>query len=297
MEIGKQNKNRIMGVSKKAAKIAGLFVLAASLYSGDRADFEGDIWAGDKNALEVKFTSAGRAVAIPPAGELSVATYNIKYGHIDREGVVKTARSLGASVLGLTEAGPNVARQIAGDEYEIIRGGAGNIMLSSLPVKESFSEELPSEHGRSPRTALFAKLQVGEHDMWFVLTHLTNDEWPDSSESIRLEQLNALNKIIDERLQGGAIVLGDFNFEPDTPEFRLMDDQYDDGLTELGLGNMGTFRGGLGQKRLDYMFIDEGLGYGAIAGGRDGSDASDHLPIIMVLAPSGGHGPLPAVIE
>jgi hypothetical protein len=74
-----------------------------------------------------------------------------------------------------------------------------------------------------------------------------------------------------------------------------MDMRDDDGLSQLGLTDMETFRGGFGLERLDYLFLGQRLGYHAIAGGRVSSAASDHMPIITVLAADDIRGALPAV--
>lgn len=285
-------------MGRKTARVAGLLTLAISLYAGDRAEYDGDIWVGDEHALDVRRVSTGRSPALPAIGDFGVATYNLKYGKQDKDAVVRNARSLGAAVLGLTETGSNLAQEIAGNNYNVIHGFSGNALLTRFPVRKHFSEKLPREEGKMLRTALFAQLDVGDRDVWFVLTHLSHDEWPDSSENIRMEQLATLEEIIDERLGGEAIILGDFNFEPDTAGYRFMDEHYNDGLAELGIGNTTTFRGGLGLKRLDYMFIDESLDFEVVAGGRRGLDGSDHLPIMMVLAYNDHHtNSLPTVLE
>src|SRR5262245_49255043 len=122
MESSPKHKNKLVS---RGAKAAALFVLAASLRAGDKPEYGGGIWVGGISAEGVQLAGAGRSAHLG-SQMMRVATYNLKGGDINRDKAISTARSLGADVLGLTEAG-DTAGAIAGNTYHVAYGGAGNV--------------------------------------------------------------------------------------------------------------------------------------------------------------------------
>lgn len=157
-----------------------------------------------------------------------------------------------------------------------------------MKLIESFSQTLPSQLNRPRRSALFAKLDIGEYDQWFVLTHLEHNEWPSSSEALRMRQIEVIEQTAAERLDGEPILFGDLNIMPGGEAHDRLDANYDDAFETLGIGHVGTFKGRPGMRRLDYIMFDEDLQFDVIAGGRLESSASDHDPILVIGTPQRG---------
>lgn len=283
MEASAERPHRLPGFITTGARLTAVAALSTALYSGDKPEFQGDIWVVP-NADEAVVFAASVDATENDDFQIGVATYNMKYGREDRAEAVETARSLGAYVLGLTEAGPSIGGEVAQDDYIVTTGEAGNMLLSlpELPVLQSFSLQLPREAGTSYRSAMFAELDIHGESVWFVLTHLTHDQWPTSESNRRQEQLDVIQQQVDE-LGIDPIMLGDLNFEPGSDNHDQITEDYDDCLEELGIGHAGTFQGFTGLRRLDYILVDEDLDLSAFAGGRSSGEGSDHFPIMVVL--------------
>lgn len=152
-------------------------------------------------------------------------------------------RALSPDVIGLQEVlrfdGFDQAALISeGLGYEVAWGKAsdnhgyplGNAILSRWPVLRSEVVALPNGGTDEARSALFAELDAPFGRVPFFCTHLN---WKLHHGHVRQLQVKALVASVDRLAPADhgfpAVVVGDFNAEPDADEIRFMK-----GLTGLG---------------------------------------------------------------
>jgi endonuclease/exonuclease/phosphatase family metal-dependent hydrolase len=105
----------------------------------------------------------------------------------------------------------------------------GNAIFSRFPVKSQAVFDLPQGGTHEHRCVVHARLASPHGELFVFVTHLN---WKLDEGHVRTEQVKALVSIIDAnapRAEFPAIVMGDFNAEPDSDEIRYMR-----GLTGLG---------------------------------------------------------------
>jgi endonuclease/exonuclease/phosphatase family metal-dependent hydrolase len=152
--------------------------------------------------------------------------------------------ALAPDVIGLQEVlksrpgvdGPDMARDLAGTGYQVVFGSArdepiqfGNAILSRFPVLRSESIPLPQVGTDERRCLVYAELDAPFGRIPFFCTHLN---WKMHEGHVREEQVRFLVDEIRRLSPQGeypAIVVGDFNAEPESDEMRFM----------RGLGSMG----------------------------------------------------------
>jgi endonuclease/exonuclease/phosphatase family metal-dependent hydrolase len=165
------------------------------------------------------------------------------------------------------------------------RGQYGNALLSRLPILVSDVHRLPG--GGEPRCALRTMIELDGGALWVTTTHLTRKSGD------RTAQAAALADLHTAPMETG-IVVGDFNAEPDAPEFAVLrgkftdawkladerDDrsgwrfwQHDEGYTHPARSP---------HRRIDHAWVTPGV---AVANAEvlDGAGASDHLPLMVDL--------------
>lgn len=132
------------------------------------------------------------------------------------------------------------------------RGLLGNALLSRTPLTEVSWEPLPV-HGFEPRVVLSA-VTAG---VSFSVTHLN---WEPGQSAVRAEQARF---VADRMRDGDAVLLGDLNATPESPEIALLADRLTDAWTAGGDGSPGhTFDRANGYalradeptSRIDYVF-------------------------------------------
>ncbi|MEO1255643.1 MAG: endonuclease/exonuclease/phosphatase family protein, partial [Bacteroidota bacterium] len=110
----------------------------------------------------------------------------------------------------------------------------------------------------------------------------------------RKHALNMITQKIEELASfNSAILLGDFNLEPDTePINTLVDTPMDDTFdkAKARFGSFGTFNGfdyaKIPNRRIDYVFVSPDfavLSYSTASHIIDGRYLSDHFPVIVTL--------------
>jgi endonuclease/exonuclease/phosphatase family metal-dependent hydrolase len=105
----------------------------------------------------------------------------------------------------------------------------GNAALSRWPILRSQTFELPRCGTGEKRTLLFAEIDSPHGLVPFFVTHLN---WKFDEGHVRAAQVRDIAKRIDSVLRPGtfpAVLVGDFNAEPDSDEIRFLR-----GLTSLG---------------------------------------------------------------
>jgi endonuclease/exonuclease/phosphatase family metal-dependent hydrolase len=156
-----------------------------------------------------------------------------------REGL----RKLSPDVVGLQEV--LVMKDAGFDQNELLTDGlgyevawgshsksphpVGNAIFSKFPIKSRAVFDLPQEGTNEHRCVVHARIASPHGDLFVFATHLN---WKLDEGHVRVAQVKALVEIIGQnapRSEFPAIVMGDFNAEPDSDEIRYMR-----GLTGLG---------------------------------------------------------------
>lgn len=160
-------------------------------------------------------------------------------------------------------------------------GQFGNVILSRSPVLESQWAKLPYGEGPQHRSYVRVVLDAGDGRTVTVIgTHLQDGEHAST-----LEQQIAT--LLDVWAGGpSTVITGDMNMQPTEPNVSLFTDA---GLVSAqdaaGMGQASTSRDpNFPGDRPDWIFLTPDLACDTFAIGA--SDASDHLPLVCVVAPS-----------
>lgn len=238
---------------------------------------------------------------------LKVVSYNIKSGLYHPDGLEAIARvleGLGAHVVALQEVDRHTRRSRQLDQAAWLadrlgyphhcfgpatpwEGGGeyGVALISSLPLESPSVDHLWVPSGdrvsageREPRVALSAIA----NGLRVIVTHLG------LSESQRIRQAGEL---VELARQAPAVIAGDLNGTPGSPEVRLLAEEFRDVLQHLPQGERITFPSGdphmhgedFLTRTLDYIFVTEGIGVESARVVAEHSLASDHNPCEAVL--------------
>ena len=203
------------------------------------------------------------------------------------------------------------------------RRGFGNMVLSRWPIVYSRPHSLPRPPTEvpakfypavnMPRTALETVIVIDNTPLRIISLHLSH--LPGPQQHAQVEALKSLATSLPEEapmwendprieawsqnqpappVPNSTLVLGDFNFEPDSEyytaildrlpgqEDRLIDGWLEAGGSETDNGSCVEDDGGL--SRLDYLFASENM-RGKIHGARvnQGTQASDHFPLYFTV--------------
>jgi len=148
----------------------------------------------------------------------------------------------------------------------------GNAILSRFPLADVENVALPSAPGVEPRAVVSAIVRAPFGDVSFSSTHLS---WRFDEGALRVRQVVALAALVDRRQTQAkfpAILVGDFNPEPDADEIRFLrglhtrdgrSAYFIDAFAEAGQGEAATYsrRNGFAaqvgepDRRIDYVFV------------------------------------------
>ncbi|HUT20900.1 MAG TPA: endonuclease/exonuclease/phosphatase family protein [Anaerolineae bacterium] len=209
--------------------------------------------------------AAPRPTAGPAPGEtLRVCTYNIQQGYDAHglknvDGQLALLRRIDADVIGLQESDTNRAAGGNGDAVryladrlemysyygpKTVPGTFGVALLSRYPIEQARTFYMYSAGEQTATIA--ARVRVGEESYNVYVTHLGN-EGP-------IVQQEA---VLEEIASGNVILVGDFNFRPDTPQYRLTTDVLDDAWAlkwPQGVDDEGRQF----PQRIDHVFVSPG---------------------------------------
>jgi endonuclease/exonuclease/phosphatase family metal-dependent hydrolase len=172
-----------------------------------------------------------------------------------------------------------------GDE-KTMRRQYGNALLSRRPIRSSAVHRLPGDG--EPRSALRAQVSLDGGVLWLTTTHLST-----RPAEQRAAQAKALARLHADPTEA-AVLVGDFNAEPDAPELAALRERFAD---SWALARDRDDRAGWKfwqhdeghthparkpHKRIDHVWVTPGIGVAA-ARVLDGSGASDHLPLVVDL--------------
>lgn len=241
---------------------------------------------------------------LPPAAQrtIIVATYNIHHaagadGVLDLERIATVLERTGAEVIGLQEVdnhwgarsefmdqaqwlayrlgmsvcySANLDREPLPGQTE--RQQYGTAILSAYQLKNCASTLLPNHPGGEQRGLAQADVKVRGVDFRFYNTHLTHNSQPG-----RVAQAEAINGIIGDDTVP-AILVGDLNARPDSPEYSLFTRHVNDVWPAVGEGAGFTLDSENPTSRIDYVLTSEGIN--PMSAEVVQTIASDHLPVV-----------------
>ena len=239
-------------------------------------------------AVGAVLVTAARPGEPVPASTLTVLTYNIQQGYTadGQKGVddqLAVLRAVDADLIGLQESDTN---RISGGNADIVRyfadaldmhatygpttvvGTFGIALLSKYPIEQPRTFFMYSE-GEQTAT-IEARIRVGEVAYDVFVTHLGNGG--------PIVQQEAVLKIVQGRQN--VILMGDFNFRPETPQYALTTARFDDAWLRRWPEGVDD-QGARPAKRIDHIFISPEL---QVEDARylDGP-ASDHPALMAIL--------------
>lgn len=166
-------------------------------------------------------------------------------------------------------------------------GGYGIAALSKRGFTFDFTwplEVTPTQTraggSHEPRVVLTAAAQTHRGRLQAFNTHLDAS----ATDEYRVQEVVQLLLPVRMRMapETPVVVGGDFNAEPGTPTIkRMLDAGLRDAWTECGQGDGLTFPAAAPVKRIDYLFLSEGLRCSSARVLE--SDASDHKPLLVTL--------------
>jgi endonuclease/exonuclease/phosphatase family metal-dependent hydrolase len=216
--------------------------------------------------LGASMLSASPEPAPANPGSLRIFTYNIQQGYSEAgqrnyHGQLAVLRAADADLIGLQESDTN---RIAGGNADLVRYLADRLDMYSYygpsPVVGTFGIALLSRFPiENPRTfymysqgeqtaAITAQVTAGAHTFNIFVTHLGNG-------GPLIQQQHFLSEVTRK---GDVIAMGDFNFRPDSEQYRL---------TTASLADAWLLKWPTGQDdegtnpvdRIDHVFLSDGI--------------------------------------
>ena len=253
--------------------------------------------------------AADAAASAQPRPLVRVLTFNIHHGagvdgRVDLERIAGVIRDSRADVVGLQEVDRHWSERsaFADQAGELARAlrmqvvyGAnldldplaegqprrqyGTALLTRVPVLDWDNTPLPRFGDHEQRGLLRARLLVRGRPVQVHVTHLQHN---DAAE--RLAQAQAIVRLLD-RSREPAVLLGDLNAEPGTPEVTTLTTPLADAWV-AGTGPGHTFPSEAPTRRIDYVLASPDLRprHAAVITTPDAVAASDHLPVVADLA-------------
>lgn len=217
---------------------------------------------------------------------LTVMTYNIQQGYsIDGkrnyEGQMELIRSQNPDILGLQES--DTARFMGGNADVVrtfsnglgmyayygprtVTGTFGIALLSRYPIENPRTFFMYSEGEQT--ASIEATITVNDKKYWILVTHLGND-------GPMIQQQNIL-----QMLQGkqNVIAMGDFNFKPDTEQYRLTTQTFADAWVLVGSPLPPTLQA---DHLIDHVFVSPDVPVQSVT--YIDSPAADHPALVVEI--------------
>lgn len=241
--------------------------------------------------LKTVYTWTSNEEAFFDNNELTVVTYNIRYGKgldgkVDLNRTIETLKKLDADIIALQEVERYSFRSLFTDQVTQLADGLGmnaifypslaypglyygNVILTKLPIVDS--NVLVFKNSGENRSAIIVSLELSTSDQLYVInTHLglNKDE--------RLEAIDEIYQLLKEKNKP-VLVMGDLNSTPTMFEYE----QWTSHLTKSNEGiPLQTF-----YKRdwqIDYIFHSRHFDVNNVV--VIDSDASDHYPIAAMFS-------------
>jgi endonuclease/exonuclease/phosphatase family metal-dependent hydrolase len=237
--------------------------------------------------------------SVPENGAtINIMSYNIQHGRgmdgeIDLERIAQVILDEGSDIVALQEVDVGVERsgridiatelsELTGLEYMVFGknidhqgGDYGNATLSRFPITEHENvhfERLSNEQ----RGILTTLIDVDGYSLLMLNTHLAHRS---QDEPERLNYIEgARDEIIPKYQADGIVFIGDFNDIPGSPTHEAVKEYLTDVWEVVGEGDGFTIPPDNPNRRIDYIFYDDGLE--PIWARVPVTMASDHLPLV-----------------
>lgn len=237
---------------------------------------------------------------------IDVLSFNIHHGEgtdgvLDLERIARVIRGSGAEVVGLQEVdrhfgersdwadqATELARLLG---YHVVYGvnidldppgpgkprvQYGTAVLSRHPITRWKNTHLFRSQAEEQRGLLYAEINVRGILLQVFTAHLEL-----FSESDRIQQSKEIVELIGD--VGPAILLGDFNASPETPEIETVRVGFTNSWTVFQGKEVATFPADAPEECIDYIFAGRGVTPVRISLVTDDPVASDHLPVLARL--------------
>ncbi len=163
-----------------------------------------------------------------------------------------------------------------GKAIDYDNGGYGEGILSRHPVT-GVNHNLPIPLGGEGRAlAVVEHTLPGGLKILFAATHLCHQH-----EANRIAQVEAINEILNKTEQP-VILGGDFNFQPDSPPYRLIGQTFLDAAAVAGNPQY-TYSPEEPKIRIDYIFLSKRHKWTVKQVEVIPVNASDHMPLLVTL--------------
>jgi endonuclease/exonuclease/phosphatase family metal-dependent hydrolase len=243
----------------------------------------------------------------PSETTVTVMSFNIHHGQgtddvVDLARIARVIRASGADIGGLQEVDRNYGKRSnwtdqAAELAELLNWhvayGAninlnppapgrpriqfGNAVLSRYPIARWENTHLFRSPGEEQRGLLHADVDVPGLPLHVYVTHL--DAF---SETDRVQQAQQVAELVGQNCP--AVLLGDFNARPQTPEIgRLKATLTDTWTAAAGGGPLTRHPADAPGARIDYIFTSQRLKAAWTSFSTDDPAASDHLPVVSRL--------------
>ncbi|MCC5907679.1 MAG: endonuclease/exonuclease/phosphatase family protein [Balneolaceae bacterium] len=229
---------------------------------------------------------------------LTVMSYNIQHGRgmdgeIDLERIAQVILDEGADIVALQEVDMGVERsgridiatelaELTGLEHYVFGknidhqgGDYGNATLSRFPITEyenvHFEQMSPEQRG-----ILTTLIDVDGFSLLMMNTHLAHRSQDEPERVIFIE--GARDEIIPRYQSDAIIFIGDFNDVPGSATHEAVKEYLTDVWEVVGDGDGFTIPPDNPNRRIDYIFYDDGLE--PLNAWVPVTMASDHLPLV-----------------
>lgn len=243
----------------------------------------------------------------PPAGNpiLRVMTYNIHHGEgldgkVDIARIARVIREARADIVALQEVDRGVERTgkidimtmladqtgmtyAFGKNIEYQGGEYGNGVLTRFPILEEKNHHYTMIREGEQRGLLQLVLEAHGEEIVFMNTHI-DYRGDDTERVMNVGEIRSTAKAYGAR---PVIACGDFNDTPGSRTIGLMKEDFHDAWEAAGSGTGYTFPADTAKKRIDFVFISKhqssGTAFRVLSARVIPTDASDHLPLLVVL--------------
>ena len=157
-------------------------------------------------------------------------------------------------------------------------GGYGIAMLSRKPMVAQ-KVQLPNPKEGEPRVLLTAEFSTDSgRKVIFAATHFDHQY-----QENRLQQVDVVNELLQEKNELPVILAGDLNFEPNSEEYQMVQEYWRDTAME-GVNTLAfTYPANDPARRIDYVFVSSSQRWEVISHRTPNLSYSDHLPVITRL--------------
>ena len=260
------------------------------------------------NSSPATVPTAARKAA-PADTTVTVMSFNIHHGQgtdgvLDLKRIARVIRASGAGIAGLQEVDRHFAERSnradqAAELAELLDwhvayganidldpvapGGPriqyGNAVLSRYPIARWQNTHLFRSPGEEQRGLLHTEVDVPGVPLHVYVTHLAP-----FSETDRVQQAQQVVELVGDNCP--AVLLGDFNARPHTPEIGRLRAALTDAWTAAADGGQlaAPHPAEAPAARIDYIFTSQRLTVAWTGFSTEEPAASDHLPVVSRLA-------------